>query len=194
MNFKVVVDTLASLASLVAILSVLVGWYRSARKPLKIVRVVVHKKPTSMTFILVTRNRQQYPVFTKRIDCFKRKIFEVEKKTGGKPQYSERLSSRESLFMGSFKFEIPANGNIDLRIEVTGTPDVPDSLLFSVDTSHGYHELRCNDICIVDIGKAEVYTVDYKNVYNSKAAAKSVFYWKVVVELTKRCSRRLRRA
>jgi len=78
MDFKVVVDSLASVASLVAIVSVLVGWYRSTRKPLKIPRVVVHRERDRLTFILVTQNRQAYPVVIKRIDCYRRKIFEVQ--------------------------------------------------------------------------------------------------------------------
>lgn len=193
MDFKLLVDILASLASIVAVVAVLVGWYRSARKPLKIVRVVVHKTPEDMSFILVTKNRQPYPVTTKRIDCFKRKIFEVQKKSRGKPEYSERLSSREALFTGGSEFEVPANANTDLHIKVTGTGDIPNRLFFSVDTSHGYHELWCDDISVLEVGRTEVYSLDYKNEYKSKAAAKVMYRWRLVQELTRRCSRRLRR-
>lgn len=190
MEFKVLVDTLASVASIVAIVSVLVGWYRSVRKPLKIVRVVVHRKTDGLTFILITKNRQAYPVTTKRIDCYKRKIFAVEKKTGVKPEYSERLSSREAVFMASAKFEVPASAETDLRVEAPKVEDVPSRLLFSIDTSHGYHELWCNDVTVVDIGKAEVYSVEYKDEYESKLAAKSVYCWRVLRELVTHWSRR----
>lgn len=186
MEFKVLVDTLASVASVIAIVSVLVGWYRSARKPLKIIRVVVHRKKDEMTFILITKNRQAYRVTTKRIDCYKRKIFEVKKKTGGKPEYSERLSSREMLFMGRAEFEVPANANTDIRINVTGSANIPDRLLFSIETSHGYHELWCDDITVVDIGNSEAYSVDYQEEYHSKVVAKLIFYWKILGELTRR--------
>lgn len=189
-EFKVFVDALASVASIVAIVSVLVGWYRSARKPLKIVRVVVHRKMDGMTFILITKNRQAYPVTTKRIDCYRRKIFEVQKKIGSKPEYSERLSSREALFMEGARFEVPASANIDLHIDADGSADIPGRLLFSIDTSHGYHELWCDDVTVVDIGKADVYSVDYNEEYHSKAAAKLMFYWKTLGELTRRWSRR----
>jgi len=194
MHFKTFVDILASLAAIVAIISVLVGWYRSTRKPLKIVRVVVHKASEDMTFILVTKNRQPYPVTTKRIDCYRRKIFEVQKKFGGEPEYSERLSSREALFMGKSEFEVPANANTDLRIKVTGTADIPNRLLFSMDTSHGYHELWCDEISVLEVGRTEVYSVDYKKEYKSKLAAKVMYRWRLVQELTRRCSRRLRRS
>ena len=194
MDFKVVVDTLASLAAFIAILSVLIGWYSSARKPLSISGVVVHKKESGLTFILVTKNRKAYPVETKRIDCYTRKFFEVEKRIGGKPQFSERLSSRYAVFSSKHQFEVPAKGNIDIRLEVTGEVEISSRLIFSVDTTHGYHELVCSDIAVVEIGKAEVYSVGFKKEYSSKILAKVVYYWKCISELTRRSSRRLRRA
>ncbi|WP_445003467.1 hypothetical protein [Halomonas mongoliensis] len=194
MDFKIFIDILASLAAIVAIVSVLVGWYCSSRKPLKIVRVVVHKTQKDMTFILVTKNRQPYPVTTKRIDCYRRKIFEVQKKVGGEPEYSERLSSREALFMGRSEFEVPANANTDLRLKVTGAADIPNRLLFSVDSSHGYHEIWCDEISVLEVGRTEVYSVDYKDEYKSKVAAKVMYRWRIVQELARRCSRRLRRS
>ncbi|WP_150301326.1 hypothetical protein [Pseudomonas profundi] len=193
MEFKVVVDTLASLAALIAIMSVMGGWYDSRRKPLSIPRVVVHKKDKGLTFILVTRNRKSYPVATKRIDCFSQKYFEVEQRVGGKPMYAERLSSRNSVFMVKQESEVPAKGNIDLRIEILGEKKIPAQLIFTIETSHGYHELRCNDITVVEIGRAEVYSVDFKKEYNSRIAAKAVYYWKRVSELTIRRVRRLGR-
>lgn len=194
MGFKVVVDTLASLAALIAILSVLVGWYSSARKPLSISRVVVHKKDDGLTYIIVTKNRTSYPVETKRIDCFSQKTFEIEQRVGEKPEYVEKLSSRYSVFSSKASFEVPAKGNIDIRMEVGGQNDIPDRLIFSIDTTHGYHEISCNDITVVEIGKSVVYSVEFKKEYGSKSRAMMVYFWKRIVELTKRCSRRLRRA
>jgi hypothetical protein len=194
MDVKVILDTLVSLAALIAIFSGLVGWYSSARKPLSISRVVVHKKDSSLTFILVTKNRKSYPVETKRIDCFSKKIFEVEQRAGERPEYAERLSSRYAVFSSRHSSEVPAKGNLDIRIEVTGQAEVFDRLIFSVDTTHGYHELVCNDIAVLEIGKTEVYTVNFKKGYDSKSLAKMMYYWRRILELTKRWSRQLRRA
>lgn len=194
MGFKVVVDTLASLAALVAILTVLVGWYSSARKPLSISRVVVHKKDDGLTYIILTKNRKSYPVETKRIDCFSRKTFEIEQRVGEKPEYVEKLSSRYAVFSSKASFEVPAKGNIDIRIEVDGQTDISDHLIFSIDTTHGYHEISCNDITVVEIGKTVVYSVEFNKEYGSKSRAKMAYFWRRIVELTKRCSRRLRRA
>lgn len=194
MGFKVVLDTLASLAALVAILSVLVGWYSSARKPLSISRVVVHKKGDGLTYIIVTKNRKSYPVETRRIDCFSKKTYEIEQRVGEKPEYVEKLSSRYAVFSSKASFEVPAKGNVDIRIEVNGQTEIPDRLVFSIDTTHGYHEVSCNDITVVEIGKTVVYSVEFKKEYGSRVRAKMVYFWRKILELTKRCSRRLRRA
>ncbi|MBL4713968.1 MAG: hypothetical protein JKY64_05540 [Alcanivorax sp.] len=194
MGFKVIVDTLASLAAFVAILSVLFGWYSSARKPLSISRVVVHKKDDGLTYIIVTKNRKSYPVETKRIDCFSKKSFEIEQRAGGKPEYIEKLSSRYAVFSSKASFEVPAKGIVDIRIEVGGQTNISDRLIFSIDTTHGYHEISCNNTTVVEIGIAEVYSVEFKKEYGSKSRAKMVYCWRRIVELTKRCSRRLRRA
>lgn len=194
MGFKVVLDILASLAALVAILSVLVGWYNSARKPLSISRVVVHKKDDGLTYILVTKNRKSYPVETRRIDCFSQKTFEIEQRVGEKPEYVEKLSSRYAVFSSNASFEVPAKGNVDVRIEVDGQTDISDHLIFSIDTTHGYHEISCKDITVVEIGKTVIYSAEFKKEYDSKSRAKMVYFWRRIVELTKRCSRRLRRA
>jgi len=194
MEFKIIVDTLASIASLIAIISVMISWYRSNRKPLKIRRIVVHRDDVlrddvHSIFILVIENRQNYPVFITRSDCYKRKKFEVMKKNGKFPEYAEHLSTSEMLFTNSDQFEVPARAYTNLKIKVSGTHEVPKSLLFLLVTSHGYHELTCKDISVVDIGKVEVFGAEYKDEYNSKVAAKLAFYKKILKELISRLKR-----
>jgi len=94
------------------------------------------------------------------------------------------------VFTSRSEFEVPANAYTDLRIKVAGTVEVPNNLLFSLGTSHGYHELSCSDVTVVDIGKTTVYSVEYKKEYARKSVAKCVYYWKVLGELTRRSSRR----
>lgn len=193
MEYKVLADTLASVAAFVAIVSVMVEWYRSARKPLKITRVVIHRKKNETTFILVVKNWKAYPITVKRVDCYRRKRYEVQKKRGGKPEYSELLAGSEMIFSRKMDFDISANGHTDLRIGIVGNANILEKLLFLLETSHGYHELWCKDVTIVEIGKVDVYSLECKHDYNSKLSAKSMFYWKLLKELTISCSRRLRR-
>lgn len=135
-----------------------------------------------MTFILVTQNRQPYPVRIQHIHCFKRKIYEVKKKTAGKPEYSELLSFSDAVFIDSSSSLVPASANTDLRFEVDETRDIPNRLLFSIDTSHGYHELWCNDVTVVDMEVSEAYSIEYKKNYDSKIKAHAVYFWKSLEE------------
>ena len=163
----------------------MVSWYRSARRPLKVIRVVVHKKSDEITFIIVVKNVKDYPVTIKRADCYRRKKYEVQKKHGGKPEYSEFYPGSEMIFTSKETFEIPANAYTDIRINVPAAPTIPSKLLFLFETSHGYHELRCKDVSIVEIGKLDVYGVEYRLDYESKYRAKAVYYWKLLKELTR---------
>lgn len=184
MEYKVIADTLASIAAFVAIVSVMVSWYRSARKPLKITRVVVHRKNDETTFILVVKNVKPYPITIRSIECYRRKKYEVQKKLGGKLEYSELFPGKAKLSSSSQPFEINANGHTDIKIASKANLDIPGKLLFLFETSHGFHELWCKDISIVDIGKVDVYGVEYKHDYESKYKAKLLYYWKLLKELT----------
>jgi len=181
-QYKNIIDILTSLASLIAIISVLVSWYRSTQKPLKIERVVIHKKKTESTFILVVRNRKDYPVEIKSINCYTKRKYEVQKKNNQKPEYSELLSLSDSLFISSDHFEIGANGHTDIRIKCGAFSGQVHRLLFSINTSHGYHEIWCKDMLEVDIGQTEVYGLEYRHEYQSKYRAKIKYYWVRLIE------------
>ncbi|HEX7061541.1 MAG TPA: hypothetical protein VF200_06190 [Woeseiaceae bacterium] len=185
-KFKIAVDILASLSAIVAIVSAMTSWYRSARRPLKIVRTVIHKKNDKATFILVVKNVKPHPVVIRRTDCYRRKKYEVQKKHGGKPEYSELFPVSERIFDSKEIFEIAANGHTDIRISDVSWSDIPAKLLFLLETSHGYHELWCKELMIVEIGKAEVYSLEYTHDFESKWRAKVVYYWKRLKELTRR--------
>ncbi len=109
----------------------------------------------------------------------------MQKKHGGKPEYSEFHPESEMIFTSKETFEIPSNAHTDIRINVRAALTIPSKLLFLFETSHGYHELPCKDVLIVEIGKVDVYSVEYKLDYESKHRAKAVYYWKLLKELTR---------
>ena len=184
MEYKVIADTLASLASFVAIVSVMIGWYCSARKPLRIKRVVVHKKGDETSFILEVKNVKPFPVTIINLECYRTKKYEIQKKLGGKPEYYESFPLNERLSYSNQLFEIGSNGHTNIKITSNAKLDIPEKLLFLFKTSHGFHELWCKNISIVDIGKVDVYGVEYKHDYDSKFKAKLLYYWKLIKELT----------
>lgn len=181
MDLKLIVDLLASIAAIVAIVASLVAWYQSARRPLVIDRVVVHRKEQAATFILMVKNVKSYPISIKQIGCYKRKKHQVQRKWGRSPEYSATFSSTDMIFDATQEFQILPNGHTDIRIEVNGKPDVPSAQLFLLRTSHGFLELWCKEIEEVEIEKVDVYNVDYQYEYNSAWRAKPVFWWKCVL-------------
>lgn len=178
MEFKLVVDILSSLAALVAIVVALAAWYRSARRPLQIDRIVIHRKEQASTFILLVRNVKSDPVTIKRVGCYKRKKHQVQRKHGSSPEYSATFSSADMVFDAPGEFEVLPNGSTDVRVQASGASEAPGALLFLLHTTHGFHELWCRDITEVEVGKANVYNVEYQHDYDSAWRAKVVFYWK----------------
>jgi len=193
LEYKVIADTLASVAAFVAIVSVMVSWYRNARRPLKITRAVIHSKEREKTFILVIKNVKPYPVTINRTECYRKKKYEIQKKLGGRPEYSALFPRSEQLFVSGQTFEIAANGHTDIRFSASVDSDIPKKLLFLLETSHGYHQLWCKDITTVEIEKVDVYSVEYRLDYSTKCRAKAIYYWKFLKGLITSCSRRLRR-
>lgn len=143
---KIIFDVLASVASVVAIVTVLVGWYRSSRRALAIDRVVIHRKSPESTYILIVRNRKDYPVEIKTTNCYTRISYNIEKKGNQKPEFSKLLNLEDSIFRDKTKITIGPTGNTDIRIKgpsIDGRINKIKKLLFSINTSHGYHEVWC---------------------------------------------------
>lgn len=178
MVFSAIINTLASVAAIVAIATAMIGWHRSARMALQVRRVVIHRKAETATFILMVENLHSYPVTIKRIGCYRRKKHQVQRKRGRAPEYSASFSSSHVVFNSKVTAEIMPKGHTDVRIDINGQPDVPDALLFFLETSHGYHELWCNDIQLVDTVKVDVYHLEYQHDFGSAIQAKTVYYWK----------------
>jgi len=184
-EYKFIVDILSSSASLVAIIVVLLGLYKSIQKPLKIERVVIQKGKSSSTYILVVKNRKPYPVEIKSINCYMRRFYSIERKNNQKPEYSALLSLSDSPFQSSKLFNIAANGHTDIQIKngLNINGDVK-KLLFSAHTSHGYHEMWCKNIVTISTG-TQVYGLEYRHEYESKIKSILVYYWlrfKVIIK------------
>lgn len=187
---KYFVDILSSIASVVAIVGMGIGWYRSARKPLKIIRVVVHlnKVQSNSTFILAVKNLSPNSVIISRCEMYSKKKHEVRKKGGGSLEYSEIFSSADNIFSYRPNFEVAASGQTDLRVHVDNEkPQIPRRMLFLLETTHGVHELRCRRIITVEMEQAETYRLEYHFTSGSKMLAK-LYYFKTWASGLTRCS------
>lgn len=170
-NFKFTVEILSSLASLIAIITVLISWFKSSQKALKIERVVLHNKESESTFILVVKNRKPFPVVIKSISAYSKPRFSVNKFKNHPPNYEPILSSSDFVFSSEETFEMAANGHTDIRIKVASSGGRYKSLTFTLNTSHGFHQLNCNKILNLVMGKTEVFDVEYTQNFDSKYKA-----------------------
>ena len=176
-EYKLVADILASVAALVAILSMLVSWYRAARRPLKIDRVVIQQKQNGSKYILVVKNIKDFPVEIKSTNCYRRKLFNIEKRPGQKPGYSELLNLADNIFIDKTIFTIAPRGHTNISIQGPCIEPGISKLLFSIQTSHGYHEIWCKNILVLQMESADVYELDYRKEFHSKYKALLFYIW-----------------
>jgi len=165
-------ELLNSIAAFVAITAALWSWFRSAQKPLKLVRIVLHKKKESSTYILLIKNRKPYPVTIKNTSCYKKRSYRIQQKTGGEPEYHPILDLAFQVFDNRDQIEIEANAHTDIKFETSKTKENPNKLMFSLQTSHGYHELWCKNILSVDMsGQGDTYSLIHNFEYHEKYKA-----------------------
>lgn len=180
MSFLIVVDILASAAAIVAIGTALFGWWRASRAPLTVKRVVVHQGSASTVFILIVKNVRPFPVVVSEIDCYTRKKYTVQRRDGGRPEYSVVLSSQHSVFTFRQSAEILPGGITDIRVPLPGTVAAPAALLFLMRTSHGYQELWCRDVETAQLGVAKTYRVTFRESYETLLRARLVYLWQLL--------------
>ncbi|EJB8572641.1 hypothetical protein RG677_002597 [Vibrio parahaemolyticus] len=177
-NYKYIVDALSSTAAFIAILTVLISWYKNAQPALRIERVVVHKRQSHSDYIIVVRNRKSYPVTINSISCYKKLSYMVEKENGQPPEYREALSESDRVFSKNEVLEFAANGHTDIRIKGGVVTEDISKLLFSAQTSHGYHRQVCKDILTVNMtGKTKVMGMEVMFNTESKLKAKVKYAW-----------------
>lgn len=181
LSFKYMVDLLSSVASIVAIVSVLVAWYQSRRKPLKIKRVLVHQKEKSTRVFLYLINRAAYPVNIKSIKCFKKISYQVLQKNDYCPERVQQLDYKDFIFQTQQKDEIEAFANCHVVVDIGHLVQVDSKqLILSLQTSHGYHLLKVNDIDVVRMGVASAaYLVPFEKVFDSSIKARLYHFFKV---------------
>ena len=153
---------------------------QSRRKPLKIIQVVVHKSKDSTTYILGVKNRKNYPVEIQKIRNFAEHKYKVEQKVNEPPDCSEILSFGDNGFSSSETFTIGQNGYTDVFCKTDYPYVACDQFIFSMQTSHGYHLLKCKNIIVSTMG-TNTHRAEFIKTYNSKFEAILKYYslkWK----------------
>lgn len=182
MSFKDLVDVLSSIASFVAIITVLIAWYRNSRKPLKIKRVLVHQEVSATTFFLYVINRQAYPVKVKTLQCFTKVTFQVSQKNRCRPERIQKLDYDDFVFETSDEKEIEAYADCSIKVRIDHPMTIDsEQLVVSTQTSHGYHLLKVHDIDVIHVGACSAgYIVPFEETFDSNITARLYYVFAVV--------------
>jgi hypothetical protein len=175
-KFRLALDIANSIALLIAIVGGLIVTYRWIRKPLVIKRIVVHRKPDGCNYILIVRNRKDYPVTIKSSRCYTRKKFTLMKYRGEKPEFMEGFPLEAQIFSDNTEHVIEPFGNTDVKIAGAWSDDVEIKLILFFHTSHGAHEsVFTGEVVVVDMRQGEARHLKVQREYNSKLKAKLRF-------------------
>ena len=176
LTFKTVVDTLSSLAALIAIVTVLVAWFKSARRALSIKQIVISQTAEKFTYIIKIKNIKPYSVTIKDIRCYKQKSFMVEKTNNQKPKYSYGYQLQDMAFKTNENFIIQANGLTEIQVSSNNIlPDI-EKLIIDMGTSHGDQLITCKNITLVPMTATLVIGMEFNKHYSSKSEALYNFY------------------
>jgi hypothetical protein len=144
-KYKLLVDVLSSLASLVAILTVLYSWWSSKRPELKISQFIVSPHRGGLRIYLRISNRKPYPIKVNSLTCYKKQSYSISKKKLMKPQLWPSLDMADKLFTIKDEIELSELGEFNKDVYIESNTFDPKKLLFSLHTSHGSLSLRCKN-------------------------------------------------
>ncbi|MGE9763108.1 hypothetical protein [Pseudomonas sp. PDM20] len=173
-EFKVLVDVLSSIASLVAIVTVMYSWYFSRRPALEVSQAIVSGSDDSFRFIVSIKNKKPYPVLIKGLGCYRRRLYRVEKKKSEFPRLVSMLDLGDRIYSKSSEISISELGECRFEFAVTSNVLPLRCLVFMIDTSHGYLNLSCKNIRYLGPG-VEVLAVDFMLSRESKISAFPIY-------------------
>ncbi|HAS6387020.1 hypothetical protein ACJO1Y_23260 [Vibrio parahaemolyticus] len=180
-NFKLIVDILASLASLVAILTVLGSWWHSRLPPLIVSQMVISRIGSKHRVFVRLQNRRQYPVKILSLDCYRDMKFNVRGNKNEKPTLFPSVNVGDKVL--SYKeLDIVEFGESILNIETSVENLDIDKFHFSVRTLHGRMDLVCNNVVyfekqITTVDPSADYYTENRFVAYVLYARKYVGYW-----------------
>ncbi|KKL72293.1 hypothetical protein LCGC14_2086360 [marine sediment metagenome] len=176
-KFKLLMDIVASLAALVAIVTILISWYQNSRNAIKIKKVVIYGKHADTIYNLVVENRKDYPVEIKSTICYTKKVYNIEKKPNEKPVFSVQLKGSDIMFRNTEHHIIGPKGNTNIEMVGICSKDKINKLLFCIETSHGSYQIWCRNLFFEKFGKCDVYDLEYRHEYESWLLAKARYYY-----------------
>ncbi|PTP90349.1 hypothetical protein [Vibrio splendidus] len=163
-NFKLIVDVLASLAALVAILTVLFSWWYSRLPPLIVSQMVISRTGNKHRIFVRLQNRRQYPVKILSLDCFRDKKFNVRGNGNEKPTLFPSVNVGDKV-LSYGELHVVERGEIIFETETNVENLDIGKFYFSIRTLHGRMDLVCNNVAYFE---KQIITVDPKSNYYTK--------------------------
>lgn len=146
-KFKISVEIVGSLASLIAIFTVLIAWWNAKRPPLKITQGIIGGYGDDIfEFTLRIKNVKPIPVKVKHVSCYKKENIRLEKRSLEIPRYEKVMDARDKIFSITVDKHISELGEYLLVHKLKAKVEKPKYLMVMLDTSHGYLWLKCKNI------------------------------------------------
>jgi hypothetical protein len=177
-DFKAVVDTLSSIASILAIFTVMIAWFRTARKALKIHHVVYYKHQDQLAYIVRFKNIKSYPVTIKYTRCYTNRSFTIEIPSSLPPNFSSGFHPFNVAIMDSNEHVIEPFGSTEITYISKCKPSKIRHLIFDLGTSHGDMFIKCNKVNYFEMDATVTVNENInKKVFVNKYKAIFYYYW-----------------
>ena len=149
-NFKLIVDILSSLASIIAIVTFLFVWISNNRKPIKLEHVLVDLDDEEAAYVFLVRNRRDYAITVNTCRCFAKKEHRVEQEVRKKPVIYSSFPGNGFVLESVEPKTIEPNGYDKLIYKTHNIrANSGERLFIHLDTSHGYFELCSSKVNVV---------------------------------------------
>lgn len=149
-NFKLTVDILSSIASIVAISTVLISLWRAKSPPLKISQLIISPRQGGLRVFVRIKNRMPYSVKIKGLTCYKKQSYQISRKKLQRPQLWPLTAVNDIFFSFNEDVDVLEWGEFTKELLISSNQYKSSSLLFSLYTSHGILNLKCSNVLVFD--------------------------------------------
>lgn len=136
-HVKSIVDILSSLASIVAIVTVLYAWWNNNRPGVRIKSLIIHRLENQTRLYLRLANERAYPITIENFTCYEKLTYQTTILESGSPSTWPTLHQELKFYTHTTKTELTEMGEVSLPIIIDKDLRHLKYVYFSFNTSHG---------------------------------------------------------
>lgn len=136
-HFKSTVDILSSLASIVAIATVLYSWWKNKRPGVRIKSLIIHRLENQTHLYLRLANERAHPIVIENFTCYEKLAYQTTILESGIPSTWPILHQELKFYTHTAKTELPEMGEINITIYLDKDLRHLKYVYFCFSTSHG---------------------------------------------------------